>query len=330
MSRVPGVLKGEAMENPCHHLQRIDLFGPMLWLQYYERLLFSFNLNSREFQRETPPFVSAVDDFFLLPDGRIIVAMEKGDIWVNTSGNWEFLSDIPFTGLNKGVTRTPQPRVNHRGFGMIPKKERTYRIIIQGDYIVVLSPFNLYRFSLNSGEWEIIPLTEWISDAIQISVSAGPGNSLYVGFNRGELQGGLKLISGDTGRVVTIDGRQPVSGIVPDPCMNGNLVMSAGCCHRTLEFGGLYMICGNRMDPIYLDSAIFDIKTSGTSLVGAGNGSFLSYDGEKILAFSPGEFSEIKGMVCSDLSKNVFQVATDINSIVSGSGLTPLIAIRRN
>jgi hypothetical protein len=318
------------MEKPGHHLQRIDLFGPVLWLQYFERQLFSFNLDSREFQRETPPFVSALDDFFLLPDGRVVVAMEKGDIWVNTSGTWEFLSDIPFTGLTKDVTRTPQPRVNRQGFGIVPEKERTYRMIIQGDYIVVLSPFNLYRFCLDSGEWEITPLTEWIFDAIQISVAAGPGSSIYVGFNRGELQGGLKLILGDTGRVVTIDGRQPVSGIVPDPCMNGDLVMSAGCCHRSLEFGGLYRVCGNRMDPIYLDSAIFDIKASGTSLVCAGNGSFLSYDGEQILACPQGEFSEINGMVCSDVSKKVFVVATDINTIGSGSGLTPLIAIRRN
>ena len=27
-------------------------------------------------------------------------------------------------------------------------------------------------------------------------MAAGPGNSLYVGFNRGEMQGGLKLING--------------------------------------------------------------------------------------------------------------------------------------
>ena len=40
-----------------------------------------------------------------------MVAMEKGDIWVNTSGNWEFLSDIPFAGLAKGIhqdTATPR------------------------------------------------------------------------------------------------------------------------------------------------------------------------------------------------------------------------------
>lgn len=318
------------MEKPGHHLQRIDLFGPTLWLQYFERLLFSFNLESEEFQRETPPFVSAVDDFFLLPDGRIVVAMEGGDIWINTSGDWEFLSEIPFAGLKKGFTKTPCPRMNHRGFGMVPEKERTYRLILQGDYIAVLSPLNLYRFSLDSGEWEIVPLSEWIFDAVQITLAAGPGSLLYVGFNRGELQGGLKLIEGDTGRVSTIDGRQPVSGILPDPVMDDSMVVSAGCCHRNLEFGGLYRVCGNRMDPIYRNSAIFDIKTSNTSIVGAGNGSCLFYDGNKILSNPPGIFSERNGLVCSDLSKSAFQVVTDINTVISCSGLTPLIAIRRN
>ena len=97
------------MENPGHHLQRIDLCGPTLWLHYFERLLFSFNLESEEFQRETPPFASAADDFFLLPDGRIVVAMEGGDIWINTSGNWEFLTEIPFAGLEQALPGHPPP-----------------------------------------------------------------------------------------------------------------------------------------------------------------------------------------------------------------------------
>ena len=119
------------MEKPGHHLQRIDLCGSTLWLHYFERTLFSLDLNNWEFQRESPPFVSAVDDFYLLPGGRILVAMEGGDIWVHTSGNWEFLTEIPFAGLDHSTTLTPPPRVNRQGFGSAPSKERTYRMIIQ-------------------------------------------------------------------------------------------------------------------------------------------------------------------------------------------------------
>jgi hypothetical protein len=318
------------MENPGHHLQRIDMSGSTLWLYYFERTLFSFNLESREFKQENPPFVSAVDDFFLLPDGRVLVAMEKGDIWVNTFGNWEFLTDIPFAGLARGITRTPQPRANRPGSGAVPKKERTYRMIIREDKIIVLSPYNLYRFSLDLGVWEVTPLGEWLFDAAQISFASGEGNSLYVGFNRGEMHGGLKLIDGDTGRGVIVDGRQPVSGIVPDPCMNGNMVVSAGCSHRSLDFGGLYRVNGEHMEPFYRDSAIFDLKSSGDSLIAAGKGFFLQYTGKMILSAPAGEFSEMKGLVCSDPSKSSFQVCTDINSLVSGPGLTPLLAVRRN
>ena len=318
------------MEKPGHHLQRIDLSGSTLWLHYFERSLFSFDLDSREFQRENPPFMSAADDFFLLPDGRVLVAMERGDIWVNTFGNWEFLTEIPFAGLSHSNTRTPPPRVNRPGFGAVPLKERTYRMIVREDEIVVVSPFNLYRFSLDSGVWEVTPLGEWLFDAIQISMAAGAGNSLYVGFNRGELPGGLKLIDGDTGRVVTVDGRQPVSGIVPDPCMNGDLVVSAGCCHRSLDFGGLYHVSGERMEPFFLESAVFDLRLSGNSVVAAGKNSLLHYDGKRVLPGTPGEFSEINGLICSDLTKSIFQVCTDINTMVSASGLTPLIAVRRN
>ncbi len=113
------------------------------------------DLNNWEFQRESPPFISAVDDFFLLPGGRILVAMEGGDIWVHTSGNWEFLTEIPFAGLDHSITLTPPPRMNRQGFGSAPSKERTYRMIIQEDEIVILSPFNRYRFSLDSGIWKL-------------------------------------------------------------------------------------------------------------------------------------------------------------------------------
>jgi hypothetical protein len=318
------------MEKPGHHLQRIELSGSTLWLHYFERTLFSFNLDSWECQRETPPFISAVDDFFLLPGGRVLAAMERGDIWVKTSEDWEFLTEIPFAGLDHVTTRTPSPRVNRPGSGSVPAKERTYRMIIREDEIIVLSPFNLYRFSLDSGVWKVIPLGEWLFDAAQISMAAGEGNSLYVGFNRGEIPGGLKLIDGNTGRVVTVDGRQPVSGIVPDPSINGTLVVSTGCSRSPLDFGGLYRVYGERMDPFYLDSAIFDLKSSGDSLIAAGKGFFLQYNGKMILSCPAGKFSDMKGLVCSDLLKSSFQVCTDINSLVSGPGLTPLLAVRRN
>jgi hypothetical protein len=318
------------MEKPGHNLQRIDLSGSILWLHYFDRTLFSFNLESREFQKEKPPFVSAVDDFFLLPDGRVLAAMERGDIWVNTSGDWEYLTDIPFAGLAQDITRKPPPRVNRPGSGAIPTKERTYRMIIREDEIIVLSPFNIYRFSLDSGLWEVTPLGEWLFDAAQISMAAGAENSLYVGFNRGEMPGGLKLIDCDTGRVLTVDGRQPVSGIVPDTRINGNLVVSAGFSHRSLDFGGLYCVNGERMEPFYLDSAIFDLKSSGDTLIAAGKGFFLQYDGDMILSCPAGDFSNMEGLVCSDPLKSSFQVCTDINSLVSGPGLTPLLAVRRN
>jgi hypothetical protein len=279
---------------------------------------------------ETPPFASAADDFFLLPDGRILVAMERGDIWVKTLGNWEFLTEIPFAGLDHSTTRTPPPRVNRQGFGSAPTKERTCRMIIQEEEIIILSPYNLYRFSLDSGVWNLTPLAEWLFDAVQISIAPGPGKDLYVGFNRGELPGGLKLINGDTGRIVTVDGRQPVTGIVPDPSGNGSMIISAGCCHRSLDFGGLHRVSGERMQSFYLESAIFDLKPSGDSLIAAGKNSILCYNGDRILSGSPGGFSDIKGLMCSDTGKSTFQVCSDINTMVSGSGYTPLLAVRRN
>ena len=318
------------MENPGHHLQRIDLCGSTLWLHYFERTLFSFDLETQEFQRETPPFVSAADDFFLLPDGRILVAMERGDIWVNTFGNWEFLTDIPFAGLKHSATRTPPPRVNRQGFGSVPIKERTYRMIIQEEEIVILSPFNLYRFSLDSGAWKLTPLAECLFDAVQISLAAGSGKDLYVGFNRGKFQGGLKLISGDTGRIVTVDGRQPVTGIVPDPSGNGSMILSAGCYHHSLDFGGLYRVSGEQMQPFYLESAVFDLKQSGDSLIAVGKSSTLCYNGNRILSGPTGGFSDIQGLICSDTGKSIFRVCSDINAMVSGSGYTPLLAVRRN
>jgi hypothetical protein len=316
------------MENPGHLLQRIELIRTTLWLHYFNRTLYSFDLESREFHRENPPFSSALDDFFLLPDGRVLAAMEKGDIWVNTSGNWEFLTEIPFSGLSKSNTRTPPPRVTTPGLGRIPLYEMTYRMTISEEEIVVLSPFNLYRFSLDSGEWTVVPLGEWLFDAIQVSISTGPKNSLYAGFNRGELPGGLKMIDGDSGSVVTIDGRQPVTGIVPDPCRNGDLVVSAGCCHRTLDFGGLYCVSGSKIEPLFLESAIYDLKSSGNGVLAAGKGLFFYYDGKKIQSCHPGKFSVTNGLTCSDLTKKSFQVCTDINTRASWPAFTPLIAVR--
>ncbi len=203
-----------------------------------------------------------------------------------------------------------------------------YRMIISEEEIVGLSPFNLYRFSLDSDEWIVIPLREWIFDAIQVSISTGPNNSFYVGFNRAELPGGLKMINGDSGGVVTIDGRQPVTGIVPDPFRNGDQVVSAGFCHRSLDFWGLYCVSGNKMEPLFLESAIFDLKSSGNGVLAAGKGLFLYYDGKKIHSCHPGKFSVTNELTCSDMTKKSFQVCTDINTRVSGPAFTPLIAVR--
>jgi hypothetical protein len=317
------------MKNPGHHLQRIDLSGSTLWLQYFNRELVSFDLHTGEFQIEKPPFISPVDDFFLLPGGRVIVVMKKGDIWVNTAGDWEFLTEIPFSGLSTDHTRISCPRVNRPGFGMVPLEERAYRMMIQEDEIVVVSPCNLYRYSLDTGEWRVIPLSDCLLDAAQISMAAGPGIYLFLGFNRGELQGGLKLVSRDSGQLVTIDGRLPVTGIVPDPSMNGAMIVSAGCCHRSLDFGGLYRVFNGKIEPLYLESAIFDLKLSGNCVYAAGKGNILNYDGKRIISGNPGKFSDLNGLKCSDTTKKSFQVCTDINQIVSQSGLTPLLAVRR-
>ena len=67
----------DSMENPGHLLQRIELSRTTLWLHHFNRTLYSFDLENRKFHKENPPFSSALDDFFLLPDGRVLAAKEK-------------------------------------------------------------------------------------------------------------------------------------------------------------------------------------------------------------------------------------------------------------
>ena len=177
------------MENPCHHLQRVELpwlfkpLAPFSSIQVLVKPSTARNFKGRP-RRLLVPLM-----FFSRAGWKSRGSNGKGGYLGQYFGNWEFLTDIPFAGLNKGLTRTPPPRVNRPGFGMVPKKERTYHIIIHEDEIIVLSPFNLYRFSLDSGEWQVIPLGEWLFDAVQISIAAGPEHSIYAGFNRGELPG---------------------------------------------------------------------------------------------------------------------------------------------
>jgi hypothetical protein len=318
----------EYPKNPGHHLKRIEIREHKFWLQYFNRTLYTLNFSNGEFKQVVPPFISPLDDYFLLPDGRVLVAMEKGDIWVNSYGNWEFLTDIPFAGINHIRTRTPPPRVNKPGFGSIPGQERTYRLFIEGDEILVLSPFNLYRFSLDSGMWDIIPLGEWLPDAVQISIVVVPDGSLYIGFNRGEIPGGLKKINPRTGQLTTIDGRQPVTGMVTDPVETGVVILSAGCRHRSMDFGGIYRVRGEHIESLYRDSAVFDLKSSGESIIGAGNGTFHRYDADGIQSASAGEYQEFRGLKVTDVSKRAFLVCSDINMIVLGSGRTPLLGVR--
>ena len=91
-------------------------------------------------------------------------------------------------------------------------------------------------------------------------------------------------------KVVTVDGRQPISGIEPDPCINNCLIVSAGCCHRSLDFGGLYHVYSGKMEPFYLESAVYDLKSSENFVVASGKGSILSYNGTTILSGSQVNF----------------------------------------
>jgi hypothetical protein len=59
-----------------------------------------------------------------------------------------------------------------------------------------------------------------------------------------------------------------------------------------LILGDFYRVSGEKMQPFYLESAVFDLKISGDSLIAAGRSSILSYDGTSILSGSPGEFSD--------------------------------------
>ena len=58
------------------------------------------------------------------------------------------------------------------------------------------------------------------------------------------------------------------------------------------------------MKPFYLESTVFYLKLSGNSLVAAGKKSHLHYDGGRIMPDLPGEFSDIKSLICPDISKS--------------------------
>jgi len=97
-------------------------------------------------------------------------------------------------------------------------------------------------------------------------VSALTGNTLFVGYNRGEWGGGLRRLDASTGTISivkdpsdrTCGGRldpecAPIVGIIPDVERSGCVLVGSSLAHLSTRYGEILRVCENRIALVFAD-----------------------------------------------------------------------------
>lgn len=256
--------------------------GDILWLLSSTGIvrhcgaLFSLDLRKRIVTELRIPTSGSVEQFLVLPGGKILVALSCGELWEYCSEKMKFLSSLPASPLPKLLDRYGLDRKstleNIRQSGMVKGqggaffRDRILNMFLDGNEILILTSASLLRYYLVSGTWNTVPLQHLIPKAIRMPAVLPGDGYIYQGTCIGEWGGDLKRINITTGAVdILFEGTQ-VTSLVENPWDPGTALFSMGSWHMGLNRGGISHTSGNK-EPLLSGKAVYNMTLVEDSII---------------------------------------------------------------
>ena len=206
----------------------------------------------------------------VLADRDIIdIKQRGGSIWVlSASGQSAQYNDGRWQPAEAGVFAVSAYR-NGQLVASTPvtysEGDRPVAFLLRRSGPVVLSSGAVYLGNEDGSAWTRRsyrqPFKELPDSGVAVATPAGDESSVYIGFNKGEWGGGVRVVDVETGQIRTIERRDspalcagpldsdcdPVTGLVSDPARVDCVLASVGLSHM-MEHGRILRICGARVE----------------------------------------------------------------------------------
>lgn len=217
---------------------------------------------------------------------------------------------------------------------------------------------NRRLLELSGGRLRTVSLSQTLEPRFAFGTVSANYDSIWIGFNIGEWEGGLKRINRHNGTVETIENISkpelcagplntscdPVTGIVQSPSKPDCIIASIGLVHMS-SHGRIIEVCGEKVRQIYSKSlgtnlpvtssmddfnttAFFSLARSGDTVWAIGIDGIYGFDGSQPRFSSLPSFEERAGYRISFDIPGLVLLMTNVNQRRSLSGAVPIMTAR--
>ncbi|MCK9592359.1 MAG: hypothetical protein M0Q91_10175 [Methanoregula sp.] len=318
-----------------HLIETAALGGETLWLLcstgtfHPSGTLFALDVPNRKRAEISIPSSGTIEQFCMLPGGKIIIASSNRELWQYSSGKMEFLATLPESPLpalldkygldNQSTIREVWESGMVRGRGCLLFRDRILKMFANGQDVLILTSSSLLRYGCVSGRWDVVSLPNLIPKTFRMPAIMPGDGYLYQGTCLGEDGGDLKRIDIKTGAIdILYEGTQ-VTSVMLDPWNAGSVLFSTGTWHMGLNRGGIYPTRGR--EPFFSGKAIYSISSYQNDIIAASPDGVYRFANGICFRFDYPDYSLFDGIrVVSDERFGTF-VLTDIyrHRMVCGS-----------
>jgi hypothetical protein len=319
-----------------HLIETAALDRETLWLLYSPGIfrptgtLFSLNLSNRKQAEICIPSGESIEQFCIVPGGKILLASSGRELWQYSSVKIEFLTFLPESPLpelldrygldNRSTIKDVWESGMVRGMGCPFFRDHILKMFANGQEVLLLTSSSLLRYDCISGRWDVVHLANLIPKAFRMPAVIPGDGSLYQGTCLGEDGGDLKRINIKTGAVDILYKGTQVTSVVRDPWNHDKALFSTGTWHMSLNQGGIYCTKENS-EPVVSGKAIYSMAVYQNDIIAASRDGIHRKRHEMLKRYDYPDYSYYDGIrVVSDERFGTF-VLTDIyrHRMVCGS-----------
>lgn len=258
--------------------------GATLWLLYRTGdirptgTLYCLNFGDGKLKEISVPSSGRIEQFCMLPDGKILLVTTDRELWSYSQRTMEFLSQLPESPLsdlnrkygldNRSTLANVWESGMVKGMGCPLFCDRIMKMFPQCDEVVILTSSSIVRYNCTSGNWKILALPHFIPKAPRMPAALISDRYIYQGTCLGEDGGDLKRIDMKTGDIEILYKGTQVTSVMQDPGMPGEVLFSTGNWHMGLDWGGIYRT-GESFHSVFSGKAMYSMTSDHQDIIAA-------------------------------------------------------------
>lgn len=313
-------------ENPDYSfVSKVVTLKDTLWLTGGGKLT---ALDLRDFSKK---------DFY--EAGVIDIGLMDGELWLVVSSN----ADRPAVQLMtlNGTSFETRRRIQ------FATHDLPSAIAFGTNDLVLISDRSLSVVSPTGGAVRRVQLSQEIGAFPFRAAVTSDGRNLYIGENKGEFGGGLRLINLKTGEVTLIERRDsgdlcagplnascdPVTALLPDSANPACVIAAVGLAHLSLREGRILRVCGKDVEVVFeqpvklkhnIDGSdpIYDLQLASNGVWAVGLRGLYFLSGHMVRKFELPKIEVAPGLYTNGGTKKLLLVKSGANS-----AFTPHLAL---